>query len=295
MDTQRLRIAIQKSGRMAEGSNELLQAAGLRLPSRSKTTLFQRARNLPIDLLLVRDDDIPHFVATGVADIGIVGENVYAEWQLDAPEAPVSLVRRLGFSFCRLCLATPKDGPLRSPKDLEGKSLATSYPLILQRYFKEQGIKASVMQMSGSVEVAPKLGIADGIFDIVSSGATLEANGLGTIADVFHSEALLIQTDKPLSEDKARILARLLVRIESVQASRQIKYIMLNAPQSKLATITDILPGADAPTVLPLQGKGDMVAIHAVVQDADLWDTLEKLKAEGASSILVTPIEKMMA
>ncbi len=295
MDTQRLRIAIQKSGRMAEGSNELLQAAGLRLPSRSKTTLFQRARNLPIDLLLVRDDDIPNFVASGVADIGIVGENVYEEWQLDEPVAPITLVRRLGFSFCRLSLATPKDGPLRSAKDLEGKSLATSYPLILRRFFEQQGIKADIVEMSGSVEVAPKLGIADGIFDIVSSGATLEANGLGPIADVLKSEALLVQTQKPLSSEKTGILERLMVRIESVQASRQIKYIMLNAPESKLATITDILPGADAPTVLPLQGKGDMIAIHAVVQDADLWETLEKLKDEGASSILVTPIEKMMA
>lgn len=295
MEQTRLRIAIQKSGRLADGSNELLKAAGLKLDAGGKNQLLQRARNMPIDLLLVRDDDIPNFVYEGIADIGISGENVHDEHSLMHPDKKPTVAKRLGFSRCKICLATPKDGPLQSAKSLQGKTVATSYPLILQRFFDEEGIEANIVEMSGSVEVAPKVGIADAIFDIVSSGATLTANGLGPIADVFFSEALLLQTPKELSDEKQEVLDRLLTRIEAVQNSRAIKYVMLNAPVANLAAISDLLPGAEAPTIIPLQGKDDMVACHSVVQEDMLWETIEALKAQGAKSILVTPIEKMMA
>jgi len=298
MNEERLRICIQKSGRLSEGSFELLKNCGLKI-SRGKDKLYGRVQELPIDVLLLRDDDIPAFVGDGACDIGIVGGNVFDEERLGAGLSEISdapaTVMRLGFARCRLMLAAPKGWNFNGAEALDGKRIATSYPGLTRAWLKRENITASVVTMKGSVEVAPHLKIADAVCDIVSTGATLDANGLKPIATIFESEAVLIRNSNPFSAGKKAVFDALMKRIKGVLTSRDAKYIMMNAPRAAIAAITEFLPGADAPTVLELAGAGDKVAIHAVCRESVFWDTLEELKKLGASAILVLPIEKMMA
>ena len=293
--SDRLRIALQKKGRLAEDSFALLKKCGLKFSIRGGG-LLARVKNMPIDLLLVRDDDIPSFVANNAADIGIVGENVLFEEQLTAKsKLDASIAMRLGFSRCKLCLAASERGPVQNPKDLNGTRIATTYPGVTARYLSESGINATLVEMKGAVELAPSIGIAESICDLVSSGATLEANGLVAFETILESEAVLIRSDREISNDKADILNKLMNRIDGVLKSAETKYIMLNAPKDAVQKITDLLPGSDAPTIMPLAGEDDLVAIQAVCTEKVFWETLEDLKALGARAILVLPIEKMMS
>ena len=293
--TDRLRIALQKKGRLADDSFDLLKKCGLRFAIRGGG-LLARVKNMPVDLLLVRDDDIPSFVANDAADIGIVGENVLVEEQLTA-KSPLDadIAMRLGFSRCKLSLAAPENGTVKTPKDLYGTRIATTYPGVTARYLEEQGIKAKLVEMKGAVELAPSIGIAESICDLVSSGATLEANKLAAFETILQSEAVLIRSKRKLSPARADILDKLMNRIDGVLKSKETKYIMLNAPKSKVAAITELLPGSDSPTIIPLAGSDDLVALQAVCTENIFWETLEDLKGLGARAILVLPIEKMMA
>lgn len=298
MDKKRLRIAVQKSGRLADDSMSLLRAAGLSI-SRSKDGLFYRVENLPIDLLLVRDDDIPRLIGDGIADLGIVGRNVLEEYDEanggpGAGKTDGKVLYSLGFSKCRLAIAVPEQTGYTSPESLSGLRIATTYPALLNRFLKTAGIEAEIVGMHGSVEVAPRLGVADAICDLVATGSTLEANGLKAVETILECEALLVGTGKPITAEKQQIQDRLMARIDGVLASRETKYIMLNAPLSALPDIKKLLPGSAAPTVIPLEGSADMVAVHAVCRESVFWETLEDLKGAGASAILVVPIEKMM-
>ncbi len=293
--SDRLRIALQKKGRLAEDSFALLKKCGLRFSIRGGG-LLARVKNMPIDLLLVRDDDIPSFVANNAADIGIVGENVLVEEQLTAKSTlDANISMRLGFSRCKLCLAASETGPVQSAKDLQGTTIATTYPGVTARYLKESGITAKLVEMKGAVELAPSIGIAESICDLVSSGATLEANGLAAFETILDSEAVLIGSGRELSPERADTLDKLLNRIAGVLKSADSKYIMLNAPKDAVGKITSLLPGSDAPTIMPLAGQDDLVAIQAVCTETVFWETLEGLKALGARAILVLPIEKMMS
>ncbi len=289
-----LRLAVQSKGRLAQDSLALLQQCGLQV-LRTPGALTARARGLPVDLLFVRDDDIAGLVSAGVCDLGIAGENVVREVALEDPKADnLQTIRRLGFSRCALKLAAPKAGDIKTPADLEGKTIATSYPAQLRAWLNAQGLGANIVVLKGAVEIAPALDLADAICDLVSSGATLIANGLSDFATVLQSEALLIGNDTALEPQKADLLARLLRRMDGVIASRATKYIMLNAPRAALDEITALLPGADAPTIMDLAGDKTHVAVHAVCRETIFWDTLEALEARGAKAILVLPIEKMM-
>ncbi|WP_411820299.1 ATP phosphoribosyltransferase [Hyphococcus formosus] len=294
MAEERLRIAIQKSGRLSDGSFELLKSCGLKV-SRGRDKLYGRVQEMPIDVLLLRDDDIPAFVADNACDIGIVGQNVFEEELLsETHEAPAEEVMQLGFARCRLMLAAPKEWNFDGANDLASKRIATSYPALTKAWLEREGVEAKVVMMKGSVEVAPRLKIADAVCDIVSTGATLDANGLKPVATVFDSEAILIRNAEKFSAEKQAIFDALIKRINGVLRSKDAKYIMMNAPRSAVEAITEFLPGADAPTVLELAGNPDKVAIHAVCRESVFWDTLEELKKLGASAILVLPIEKMM-
>ena len=287
----RLRIAVQKSGRLAERSLDLVRDAGLRVVKGNNDLLY-RVENYPIDLLRVRDDDIPTFVADGVCDLGIVGENVLEEGRNGGPMAQV--VMPLGFGRCTLKIAVPPTLDYAGAASLDGKRIATSYPRVLQRWLDANGISADIVTMRGAVEVAPRLKLAHAICDLVSTGATIEANGLAARDTVLESQAVLIRSPVAPEPQLAELLDSIIERMSGVVASQGAKYVMLNAPRSALAEITAILPGAGAPTVMPLMGRDDAVAVHAVCQEAVFWETLEKLKAVGASAILVLPIEKMM-
>ena len=292
--SERLRIAIQKSGRLSEGSFELLKNCGLKI-SRGKDKLYGRVREMPIDVMLLRDDDIPEFVADNACDIGIVGGNVFEEERLaGGQEEPAEHVMDLGFARCRLMIAGPKEWDYQNAKFLEGKRIATSYPGLTRAWLEREGVDARPVMMKGSVEVAPRLKVADAVCDIVSTGATLEANGLKPVATIFDSEALLIRNKSAFSVQKQSIFDALIKRINGVITSRDAKYVMMNAPRSAVGAITEYLPGADAPTILELAGNPDKVAIHAVCRESVFWDQLEELKNLGASAILVLPIEKMM-
>jgi ATP phosphoribosyltransferase len=250
---------------------------------------------MPIDLLLVRDDDIPSFVANNASDIGIVGENVLVEEQLTAKTSlDAKITMRLGFSRCKLCLAASENGKVQSASDLNGTRIATTYPGVTARYLSQTGLNADLVEMKGAVELAPSIGIAESICDLVSSGATLEANGLTAFETILESEAVLIQSARELSPEKSDILEKLMNRIDGVLKSADSKYIMLNAPKDAVSEITSLLPGSDAPTIMPLAGDENLVAIQAVCRETVFWETLEGLKALGARSILVLPIEKMM-
>jgi len=292
MKSQRLHIAIQKSGRLAERSLELIGSAGYRL-TKSASDLAYSAENAPIDLWCLRDDDIPTFVADGVADLGIVGRNVLAERAAGGGNG-LHEVMALGFGRCRLSIATPLGFDYRGPQSLQGLRIATTYPNLLGRYLADAGIDAGIVNMRGAVEVAPRLKLADAICDLVSTGATLEANGLVAQTTILESEAVLVRSTRRLEADLERVVESLVSRFRGVAASQDAKYVMMNAPRSALARIADILPGAGAPTVLALAGRDDLVAVHAVCQESVFWETLEALKEAGASAILVLPIEKMM-
>jgi len=293
IDESRLHIAIQKSGRLSDYSRGLLRDSGLRIQN-GKNDLTARVENFPADLMFVRDDDIPTFVSDGVCEFGIVGENVLREFALGATEARIEIVARLGFGRCSLRIAAPELADYAGPQSLRGARIATSYPGLVARFLEERGIEADVVKMSGAVELAPRLGIAGFVCDLVSTGATLEANGLRAVETVLDSEAVLVRTTRETGERKAEFGASLLSRIEGVLATRDSKYIMLNAPGDALRRITSILPGADGPTIVPLHGRPGHFAVHAVCQESVFWETLQKLKDAGASAILVVPIEKMM-
>jgi ATP phosphoribosyltransferase len=292
-DRSRLHIALQKSGRLADASRDLLRDAGFRIQS-GKNSLTARVENFPAELMFVRDDDIPTFVSDGVCEFGIVGQNVLEEFALGEPEQRYEVLAELGFGRCSLRVAAPENLPYDGPKSLAGTRIATSYPRLLTRYLDEQGIEATVVKMNGAVELAPRLQIASFICDLVSTGATLEANGLKPIETVLESQSVLIRTKRPLDEAREAISAGLLSRIDGVLATKESKYIMLNASGEALKQITEILPGAEAPTIVPLHGRPGHFAVHAVCQESVFWETLQKLKAAGASAILVVPIEKMM-
>lgn len=287
----RLRIAVQKSGRLADRSLELIRDAGLKWV-KGHNDLLYRVENYPIDLLRVRDDDIPTFVADGVCDLGIVGENVLEEDKNGGATAEV--IMPLGFGRCTLKLAVPPTLAYEGPHSLQGLRIATSYPRILGRFLNDNGVQADTVVMRGAVEVAPRLKLASAICDLVSTGATLEANGLNAKETVFESQAVLIKSPVAPEPGLQHLLDSIIERMAGVVSSQGAKYVMLNAPRSALDQITAILPGAGAPTVMPLMGRDDAVAVHAVCQEAVFWETLEKLKAAGASAILVLPIEKMM-
>lgn len=293
VDRSRLHIALQRSGRLSDSSKDLLREAGLRLET-GKNSLTARAANFPADLMFVRDDDIPTFVSDGACEFGIVGQNVLEEFALGQSEPGFERIVELGFGHCSLRIAAPDRLAYDGPQTLSGQRIATSYPRLLKRFLDDQGIEAEVVQMKGAVELAPRLEIASFICDLVSTGATLEANGLRPVATVLDSQAVLIRTRKRLDEGRSTIAEQLLSRIGGVLATKESKYIMLNAPSEALKNITDLLPGAEAPTILPLHGRPGQFAVHAVCQESVFWETLQKLKAAGASAILVVPIEKMM-
>ncbi len=293
--TDRLRIAVQKKGRLADDSFAMLKKCGLKFSIRGDG-LLARVKNMPVDLLLVRDDDIPAFVANGASDLGIAGENVLVEEVLASnSNMDAKIDRRLGFSRCRLCLAADANGPIQNAQDLKGTKIATTYPGVLGQFLKDTQIDAESVEMKGAVELAPSIGLASSICDLVSSGATLEANGLAAFETILESEAVLIKSSRPLSPAKQEIYERLVSRIDGVIRSSDSKYIMLNAPAAAIDKISEILPGSDAPTIIPLTGRNDLVAVQAVCTENVFWETLEDLKAQGARSILVLPIEKMMA
>ena len=281
-----IRIAIQSKGRLNEESVELLKDAGVKIDDQ-KRKFLGRAANFPLEVLYLRDDDIPEVVADGSADIGIVGFNEVCETGAD-----VSVVRRLGFGQCRISLAVPKEVNYQSPDWFNGKTIATSYPEVLKRYLAEKDIEASVRVIKGSVEIAPAADIADAIFDIVSSGGTLVSNGLKEVERVLESEAVLV-AGKNLSDEKKALLDSLLFRIDAVSDSRGKKYILMNLPADKVDEAIAILPAMRSPTVMPLAAEG-WCSLHSVVKDCDLWDKVEKLKALGAEGILVLHLDKVI-
>lgn len=281
-----LRIAVQSKGRLYEDTMNLLKEAGIKVSS-TKRTLLVQSSNFPLEVLFLRDDDIPQTVADGVADIGIVGENEFVERGFEA-----DIVKRLGFSKCRISLAIPKAIEYPGVEWFNGKKIATSYPGILRKFMQEKGIDINVHVIQGSVEIAPGIGLADGIFDIVSSGSTLVSNNLKEVEVVMQSEALLIG-NQDLSDEKKAILEQLLFRIESVLIADGKKYVRMNAPKSQLAAITKVLPGLKSPTIIPLADE-DWCSVHSVLDEKQFWEIVGQLKALGAEGILVTPIEKMI-
>ena len=281
-----LRIAVQSKGRLFEDTMALFAEADIKL-STSKRTLLTQASNFPIEVLFLRDDDIPQSVASGVADLGIVGENEYVERAERA-----DIVYRLGFSKCRLSLAIHKEEEYNGPSWFNGKKIATSYPVILKTYLKEQGIDADIHVITGSVEIAPGIGLSDAIFDIVSSGSTLISNNLKEVEVVMKSEALLIGNPN-LTPEKQEVLKEFLFRIEAVKAAEDKKYVLMNAPTDKVKEITAVLPGIKSPTIMPLATEG-WSSVHTVIDQKCFWEIIGKLKALGAQGILVLPIEKMI-
>lgn len=281
-----LRIAVQSKGRLFDDTMNLLAEADIKL-STSKRTLLTQASNFPVEVLFLRDDDIPQSVASGVADIGIVGENEFMERKEDA-----EVIYRLGFSKCRLSLAIHKEENYEGLSWFNGKKIATSYPAILRDFLDKNGINADIHVITGSVEIAPGIGLSDAIFDIVSSGSTLISNNLKEVEIVMKSEALLIG-HKNLSAEKKEILQELLFRIEAVKAAEDKKYVLMNAPTDRLKEIIDVLPGVKSPTIMPLATEG-WSSVHTVLDEKRFWEIIGKLKALGAQGILVLPIEKMI-
>ncbi len=281
-----LRLAIQRKGRLSEDSLSLIKESGIKF-SHGSGKLKSQAHNFPIEFLFLRDDDIPDYVADGVADIGIVGENVALEKGKN-----IDVIKRLGFSKCRLSLAVPREVDYKGLEYFQNGSIATSYPEILKDFLKENNITANIHEISGSVEIAPSIGLAQGVCDIVSSGSTLLSNGLTEVETVMQSEAIIIK-NQHMSSEKKSILDKLLFRIESVQKGKNNKYILLNAPNDKLDEIIKLLPGMRSPTVVPLVDKR-WSSIHTVINEDEFWEVIEKLRDAGAEGILVIPIEKMI-
>ncbi|MDG4949215.1 ATP phosphoribosyltransferase [Actinobacillus equuli subsp. haemolyticus] len=296
--TNRLRIALQKKGRLSKDCNELLKQCGVKI-NWNEQRLIAYAENMPIEILRVRDDDIPGLVFEGVVDLGIIGENVLEEEELArlarGEQIEYKKLRTLDFGGCRLSLAIDRDRSYNGVQDFVNSRIATSYPNLLKRYMNEKGVAFKSTLLNGSVEVAPSAGLADAICDLVSSGATLEANGLKEVEVIYQSKACLIQRAEPLSAEKQALVDRLLTRIQGVQQAAESKYIMLHAPKDKLKEITALLPGVENPTILPLANDSARVAMHVVSQENLFWETMEQLKEMGASSVLVLPIEKMLA
>jgi ATP phosphoribosyltransferase len=286
MPETKLKIAVQKSGRLSDDSTNLLKRCGVKF-NNGLGKLKSEAENFPIEIFFLRDDDIPEYVADAVADVGIVGENVIAE----AGKA-VDSIEKLGYGKCRLSLAAPKNFAYESLKDFDGKRIATTYPRILSEFFTENKIRADIHTISGSVEIAPSIGLADAVCDLVSSGSTLFTNGLREVETVMQSEAVLIAR-RNLSADLQAILDKLLFRIKSVKAAKQNKYILLNAPDEKLSEIVALLPGIKSPTVMPLATSG-WNSVHSVINENDFWEIVEQLKHAGAEGILVLSIDQMI-
>jgi len=290
----RLRVAIQKSGRLSERSQEVLKSCGLRF-ARSKDKLFWYGQDFPVDLLLVRDDDIPRLLLDGVCELGIVGENIATEVMLERDgTSQLECLRQLGFGHCRLSIAVPEESSLNSVADLHGLRVATSYPELTRHLLDKRNVRATIVELSGAVEIAPGLGTADAISDLVSTGTTLRANHLRELEVLFQSQAALYGRVDGIATDKRDLLNRLLARLEGVMQAAESKYVMLHAPREALQRITELLPGVEHPSVMPLEGS-DRIAVHAVCGEAVFWEHLEALKAEGASAILVLPVEKMLA
>ena len=296
--TTRLKVALQKSGRLTDNSLDLLVRCGLKY-SRGKDQLMCYGENMPLDVLFVRDDDIPDLVQQDVCDLGVVGLNVIEEKRLAfqargaAPLFEQLMV--LDFGRCRLSIAAPEGVEYSGPATLRGRRIATTYPHILGRWLRQNDVHADIVTLSGAVEIAPRLGRADFICDLVSTGSTLVANHLWEAETILESQAAIISTPVPVSAEKQDWLYRLAMRIDGVQQVKESKYIMLHAPRARLAEIKRLLPGSEAPTVMPLDGSTDKVAVHAVCRENVFWETLESLKAAGASAILVLPVEKMLA
>ena len=294
----RIKLAVQKSGRLTDPSLDLLARCGLKL-SRGKDQLMGFGENMPLDVLFVRDDDIPDLVQEDVCDLGLVGRNVLEEKRLElaarGTPARFQALRTLDFGRCRLSLAVPLEYHYAGLPSLQGQRIATTYPYLLGRFLEQHGIAAEIVTLSGAVEIAPRLGRADLICDLVSTGSTLQANHLREVATVLESHAVLIRTPIALASEKNEWVERLLLRIEGVEQVKESKYIMLHAPRSALPAIRLLLPGSESPTIIPLEGSPDRVAVHAVCRENVFWETLESLKKAGASALLVLPVEKMLA
>jgi ATP phosphoribosyltransferase len=282
----KLKIAIQKKGRLSENSHKLLEECGIKF-SNGADVLKTDAENFPVEILFLRDDDIPQYVEQQVADIGILGENIVFEKKKD-----VTILEQLGFAHCRLSLAIPKEESFTGPEYFMNKKVATSYPRLLADYLKENNLNAEIEEISGSVEIAPGIGLADAVCDIVSSGSTLMTNGLREVVTIMKSQAVIISNNN-LDTQKQNILNKLLFRIRAVKNAKENKYILLNAPLESLQRICKILPGMKSPTILPLEEKG-WCSIHSVVKEDEFWDRIDQLKNAGAEGILVIPIEKMI-
>lgn len=296
-NNNRIRIAIQKSGRLNEESLRLMSACGISVRQR-KEQLFCQSDNFPLDVLLVRDDDIPNLIFEGICDFGIIGTNLLNETALknnNKFKNTYSAIRCLNFAYCRLSIAVPKNFLYDNISSLNNCRIATSYPELLNEFLKIRKVNAAIINLSGSVEIAPKLGLADAICDLISSGATLEANNLKEVETVLESQAVLIQSSKTLLDKKYQTAEIFKNRIQGSQLACGSKYIMLHSPKAALANIVGLLPGVEKPTVLTLQGDSSKVAIHALCGENIFWETMEELKKAGATSILVLPIEKMMA
>jgi ATP phosphoribosyltransferase len=298
MDELRLKLAVQKSGRLTDPSLDMLGRCGLKL-SRGKDQLMGYGENMPLDVLFVRDDDIPDLVQEDVCDLGLVGLNVLEEKRLELRErgqaARFQQIRVLDFGRCRLSLAVPEGVTFEGSSSIRGKRIATTYPFLLQKYLRERDISADIVTLSGAVEIAPRLGRADLICDLVSTGSTLQANHLREVETVMESHAVIIRTPLALPPEKDEWVERLMMRIDGVQQVKESKYIMLHAPRSALPEIRRLLPGSESPTIIPLEGFPDKVAVHAVCRENVFWETLESLKKAGASALLVLPVEKMLA
>lgn len=282
----KLKIAIQKNGRLNEKSLQLLEECSIKFPNGSGK-LITEATNFPVEILFLRDDDIPQYVEQKVADIGIIGENVLIESKKN-----IEVITKLGFSNCRLSLAVPKEIEYNGLAYFENKRIATSYPNILADFFKKQNINVNIEFISGSVEIAPGIGLAEGICDIVSSGSTLLSNGLKEVEKILSSQAVLV-ANKNLDAEKQQILNKLLFRIQSVRKAKENKYILLNAPNEKLEEIKALIPGMKSPTIIPL-AQENWSSLHSVIREDQFWDSIDKLKEAGAEGILVIPIEKMI-
>ncbi|WP_300702127.1 ATP phosphoribosyltransferase [uncultured Campylobacter sp.] len=297
MQKNRLKIAIQKSGRLSKESLELLKNLGIKVHIQEQN-LVAFASNFNIDILRLRDDDIPALVFDGMVDLGIVGENVLKEHELERKalglSADFELLKKLDFGYCRLSLALPNSFEYNGLKSFENLRIATSYPYILKDFMQKNNIPYKTCSLKGSVELAPKMNLADAICDLVSSGATLEANSLKEIESIFESKACLIKRKSSLSEENELLLEKLMLRIDGVMQARESKYIMLHSPKNKIDEIISLLPGVETPTILPLAHSDDKVVLHMVSKENLFWETMEKLKEVGASSILVLPIEKML-
>jgi len=279
-----LKIAIQKSGRLNEKSVELLKNCGLNFEN-YKSSLISPVSNFPLEILFLRDDDIPEYVQDGIADLGIVGENVIEETEVE-----VSYLQRLGFGKCSLKIAVPNNNDIATLEDLNGKAIATTYPVILGKFLKEKGITSDIRTISGSVEISPGLGLSDAICDLVSTGGTLKSNGLKAFADVMSSEAILISSKATESND---LVQELIQRIQSVLRAKETKYVVLNVHKDNLDTVIALLPGVKSPSVVPL-AEADWVAVHTVIPERDFWDRISQLKQAGAQGIVVMPIEKII-